>query len=313
MKKLLILLLILKAGSSQAQDTLTSFYDISWKLSLPQMASYYSMAIKEDTIWRGYFFYMSNDKLHSRGFYLDKTLQTPTGPYSSYDSLGHISSQGYYLKGKKYGTWKYWYPEGNLSDSVFYLGGIKHFARSYQKNGSIQEMIDTDSSGMTYMKSFWSNGNLKMEGGLVQGKKHGLWKVHVPHDDLIQEVTFIKDSVVAVHCRNTKGLKVKDCIYEKDAEVKGGASAWKSYLVAALTSYLKMRATDDCEGKVVVQFIVDKDGKIIEPRVVASSNPELNNIALQIIQRSPRWNPAIQYNQKVKAYRLQPITFKCPQ
>jgi TonB family protein len=311
MKKLLILILILNATLCEAQDTLTSFYDHSWKLSLPEVASYYSVAIKQDSSWRGYFFYMSNDKLLSEGYYVDNALKKPTGPFRSFDSLGHLLSRGYYLNGKKYGIWKYWYPEGKLSDSVFYKDNIITFERSYYQDGNILETIDTDSTGKTLSQSFWNDGSLKMEGEMVAGEKHGLWKVHVPEQDLIQEVMFIKDSVASVNCKTGNGKPVKECIYEKDADMKGGIKAWQGYLLAALTHYMKLHGTGACEGRVVVRFIIDKDGKIIEPRVVSSSNPALNNTALEIIRRGPRWNPAIQYNRKVKAYREQPITFKC--
>lgn len=43
--------------------------------------------------------------------------------------------------------------------------------------------------------------------------------------------------------------------------------------------------------------------------IVKSVNKELDAIATRIIRQSPKWEPAIQYNRKVKAYRLQPITF----
>ncbi len=63
------------------------------------------------------------------------------------------------------------------------------------------------------------------------------------------------------------------------------------------------------EGVVVIQFIIDIDGKVIEPKIKISSEPKLNQAAIDIVRSSPKWIPAIQSNRPVKAYRLQPLTF----
>lgn len=64
------------------------------------------------------------------------------------------------------------------------------------------------------------------------------------------------------------------------------------------------------EGTVAVRFIVNEDGKVSNVEVYSSTEPELNDAAVQIIKASPDWNPAIQYNRKVKSYHTQPLTFK---
>ena len=44
-------------------------------------------------------------------------------------------------------------------------------------------------------------------------------------------------------------------------------------------------------GKVVVSFIVAKDGAIIEPKIETSIHPLLDNEALRVIKMMPKWRP----------------------
>ena len=50
--------------------------------------------------------------------------------------------------------------------------------------------------------------------------------------------------------------------------------------------------TEGIQGRVVVQFIVDENGYIIEPNIVRSIEPSLDKEALRIIKMLPQWKPA---------------------
>jgi protein TonB len=97
---------------------------------------------------------------------------------------------------------------------------------------------------------------------------------------------------------------------EIDASFPGGPAAWQHFLGRNL------RAPDDAvsngiSGKVVVQFIVDKDGNVSD--VVAISGPEqggLREEAVRVIKKSGKWTPAVQNGRYVKAYRNQPVIFQ---
>ncbi|MEI9910864.1 MAG: energy transducer TonB [Bacteroidota bacterium] len=56
-------------------------------------------------------------------------------------------------------------------------------------------------------------------------------------------------------------------------------------------------------------IFIDTDGKVSDVKNFNSIDPELDETAKTIIRQSPRWEPAVQYNRNVKAYRKQPITF----
>lgn len=94
---------------------------------------------------------------------------------------------------------------------------------------------------------------------------------------------------------------------EIEAEFPGGMNKWRQYLERNL------RVSDDIpEGTyaVVVQFIVDTEGNISDVIALTNHGYEMENEAVRIIKRGPKWNPAIQNGRQVKAYRKQLITFQ---
>ena len=68
--------------------------------------------------------------------------------------------------------------------------------------------------------------------------------------------------------------------------------------------------TEGIQGRVVVQFIVDENGYIIEPNIVRSIEPSLDKEALRIIKMLPQWKPGILKGKAVKMKYTVPVTFK---
>ena len=93
---------------------------------------------------------------------------------------------------------------------------------------------------------------------------------------------------------------------EVDAEFPGGNSAWTKYLQRNLRNDL-----DAPPGtyRVVVQFIVDKEGNISDVKALTNFGHGMEEEAIRAIKKGPKWIPAIQNGRQVKAYRSQPITF----
>jgi protein TonB len=97
---------------------------------------------------------------------------------------------------------------------------------------------------------------------------------------------------------------------EIDAQYPGGIPAWTRFLVKNLASSYPQEAIDQAiQGKVVIQFIVDREGNVSD--IEAISGPkELWDAAIRVIKKSGKWIPAEQNGRKVKAYKRQPIIFQ---
>ena len=84
---------------------------------------------------------------------------------------------------------------------------------------------------------------------------------------------------------------------------------------AALMKYIKdnMRCPDsenDASGKVIVQFVIDKDGTVKDPKVVRGITPALDEEALRLVMNMPRWNPGKLRGNLVEVSYTLPILFK---
>jgi len=64
---------------------------------------------------------------------------------------------------------------------------------------------------------------------------------------------------------------------------------------------------------VVVQFIVDKTGKLSDIKALTNHGFGMEEEVMRVMRRSPRWQPAVQNGRPVKAYRKQPVTFAITQ
>lgn len=64
------------------------------------------------------------------------------------------------------------------------------------------------------------------------------------------------------------------------------------------------------QGRVIVQFVVDRDGSVTEPTIARSIHPQLDKEALRVVSGMPKWNPGMQRNKPVRVKFTVPVTFK---
>ena len=63
------------------------------------------------------------------------------------------------------------------------------------------------------------------------------------------------------------------------------------------------------DGRVIVQFVVDRDGSITDTKVVRSVSPELDAEAIRVVGMMPKWNPGKQRGKAVAVKYTMPIMF----
>ena len=64
------------------------------------------------------------------------------------------------------------------------------------------------------------------------------------------------------------------------------------------------------EGRVIVQFVVEKDGTIVNAKVVRGVDPDLDAEALRVVNQSPKWKPGKQKGEAVRVKYTLPIMFR---
>lgn len=93
-----------------------------------------------------------------------------------------------------------------------------------------------------------------------------------------------------------------------DAEFPGGASALEMYIAKKLRYPRKVKK-QKVEGSVMVQFAVEADGTITNIKVTKSLNKCLDEEAVRLVSKMPKWNPSIMFDEKVRALVNLPINF----
>ena len=74
--------------------------------------------------------------------------------------------------------------------------------------------------------------------------------------------------------------------------------------------YPERAVRDGIQGRGMVDFIIDKDGKVTDVRVVRGVDPDLDEEAVRVISASPKWKPGRMNGQKVRTSVTVPVEFR---
>lgn len=193
------------------------------------------------------------------------------------------------------------------SNCLKYVG----YALEFFESGKLKDSSFSNKNGkMLYSYSFYESGILQSKqfngGGnnfeLFDYYESGAKRVYVYQKD------GMKDCEVIGYDEN--GQVIPNYIFQKAAEFDGGKEGWVSFLQNHLRSNTPEKNKAPAgRYKVMLNFLVDKNGKVSMARVENDPGFGTKEEALRVINKSPRWKPAIQYNEPVKYRARQPITF----
>jgi TonB family protein len=105
------------------------------------------------------------------------------------------------------------------------------------------------------------------------------------------------------------GQKLINPDVEVMAEFPGGESELINFL-AKNTNYPKVAKEKGTQGKVFIQFMVDKTGKVLDAKVLQGVDPLLDKEALRVVNSMPVWKPGTTKGQPVNVHFTIPISFK---
>ena len=96
---------------------------------------------------------------------------------------------------------------------------------------------------------------------------------------------------------------------EQLPEFPGGIVEFMKWLTKNL-KYPPYAQAQKIQGKVVVSFIVNKDGSIASPKVEKSCDPALDREALRVIRMMPKWKPGIMDEKPCRTMIAIPVNFQ---
>jgi TonB family protein len=231
----------------------------------------------------------------------------------------------YYANGKRKSIGSYRAGLIAGDEYEFYTNGKAYLVKNYSVNTDVNNQLQDNYSitaeydslgnalvtdGNGYYKGFDEHfKTITEEGNLQNGQHTGVWK----GKDSGLKITYIenydKGLLISGTSLSEKGDSVK---YSKSREVepqyKGGVNAFTNYISRNI-NYPDYERAHNIQGKVILKFIVEKNGKVSNVEVLNSVSVAIDKEAVRVISESADWMPGTEYGRKVRVYYTIPLNF----
>ncbi|WP_298653984.1 energy transducer TonB [uncultured Proteiniphilum sp.] len=98
-------------------------------------------------------------------------------------------------------------------------------------------------------------------------------------------------------------------VVEEQPEFPGGNAAMMKFLGDNI-KYPVIAQENGIQGRVICNFVVERDGSITDVQVVRGVDPSLDREAIRVIQQMPRWKPGKQRGSSVRVRFTLPVVFR---
>ncbi len=98
-------------------------------------------------------------------------------------------------------------------------------------------------------------------------------------------------------------------VVEENAQFPGGDEACMKWLHDHI-KYPSICQEQGVQGRVIVAFVVNKDGSIVDVKVLRSPDQHLSDEAVRVVKQMPKWKPARQGNRSVRSRFNLPVMFR---
>lgn len=162
---------------------------------------------------------------------------------------------------------------------------------------SIDPELDAEALRVVSLMPKWTPG---MQRGVVVAVRYTVpFAFRLPDDDSAEKAVVADDETVY-------------SVVDKMPEFAGkDPKALMEYL-SKNVQYPKDAQAEKAQGRVIVQFVVDKEGNVTNPRIVRSAHPSLDQEAIRLISNMPKWTPGQMKGQAVSTKYTVPISFTLP-
>ena len=98
-------------------------------------------------------------------------------------------------------------------------------------------------------------------------------------------------------------------VVEEMPEFPGGEEALLKYLSKNI-HYPERAREQGVQGTCVIEFVINKDGSVVEPKVVRQLEGQCDNEAMRVVRSMPKWKPGKQRGKPVRVKYTVPVRFK---
>lgn len=134
-------------------------------------------------------------------------------------------------------------------------------------------------------------------------------EIEVEFDVEVTEDTKVEEIVIAPVVEEKEDVDQIFLVVEETATPKGGMAAFYKY-VGDKMKYPAQARRMGIEGKVFVEFVINRDGSITDVKAIKGIGAGCDEEAVRVVQSAPPWNPGKQRGKPVRQRYVVPITFK---
>ncbi|MDB5126925.1 energy transducer TonB [Mucilaginibacter sp.] len=244
-----------------------------------------------------------------------RTIDPPwyEGQCLNYYESGKKQSLGNYKNNLKSGDFFEYYSNGKLYQALKYpdttrVDNIKDdflIIANYDSLGTVQVQ-----NGEGYYKGFDEKFNYISDAGkIVNGKREGTWKIDFRNRNITATEVYKNGELISGESETGNGDVTKYSGSRfTSPEFKGGVEAFGSYLGNNI-KYPENERRRNIEGRVIITFVIEKDGSLSSLKVLRSVSPGLDDEALRVLKRSPKWVPGTMMGKPMRVNYSVPVNF----
>lgn len=185
-----------------------------------------------------------------------------------------------------------------------------------------KEGVTLNSDAKIILKGMNASGNKTKPLFVIDGVIAENQNIDTIDPNTVESMSVLKGEMASKKYGEQGGNGVLEITLKKDKEVfvvveelpefQGGFQALKAF-VATTIKYPVVALENKIQGKVFVNFVVDKDGSVSNAKIAKSVDPSLDAEALRIVEAMPNWKPGKQGGEAVGVAYTIPIEFNLPQ
>ena len=308
----ILFLLVPKIALSQdTTDRKIIYLDSLWHKTTKENLQYYRVingyySPKQDSyLIQDYY---KSGVLEKQGISKSKEGNAREGEFIFYYENGNKKAISYYTKNQLNGKEIQWYENKKIKQEGDYTADEKKNTSEYKvnqfwDNNEIQKVIDGNGDYEETREKFFASGKVK------DGYKDGLWEGYDKKIGYTFKETYENKKLVSGVSIDKNNVLHHYKTVEVRPEAKNGIEDFYKHVA----KNFRMPEVEGLKGKIYLTFIIDKDGKVIDPKLIQGIGYGADEEALRVLSSYKNFIPGEIRGIKVRCTYSLPITLNSVQ
>lgn len=232
------------------------------------------------------------------------------GLTTNYYKNSNIKSKGLKKNGRLLGKWEYWYKNGNKKAERIYEDSkaLKKAKPSKLVNYWDKDGNQTVTNGNGFFSYYYEKDSTTHKGEVIDGKNHGIWTGTYSNNKTYYIEKFKKGKMISGESWDKEGINYT---YKKSftkPKYNGGMNGIRNF-ISKNFNFPKSAIQNRIDGTILINFTVNKEGKLIDIKLTRKVFPPSDKEALRMVNLMSGWKPATYKGQNIEVRYTLPITY----